>query len=129
MAKHPTEFSHGNSNLDSFRQITEQNLKQSRVSVEEFLKVTQKAIDDLGSQTTAIYDHSLSVAEATISNMFDCGIKLVRVKKPQELAQVQFDFMSHQAQALADRTKEFNARFVLASNAVTEFARRHSKVS
>jgi hypothetical protein len=83
-------------------------------------------IDDIGSQTAAICDHSISLVEGTISNTFDCGFKLMRVKEPQELARAQFDFVSHQVQAIADRTKEFNERFVLASKAA-ELARRQSK--
>jgi hypothetical protein len=72
MAKHPTEFPHVNPNLEWFLQIAEQNVKQSRASVEELLKVTHKMIDDIGSQTAAICDHSISLVEG-ISNTFDCG--------------------------------------------------------
>jgi hypothetical protein len=34
----------------------------------------------------------------------------MRVKEPQELAQAQYDFVSHQVQAIADQTKEFNGK-------------------
>jgi hypothetical protein len=59
MAKHPTEFPHVNPNLEWFLKIAEQN-------------VTHKMIDDIGSQTAAICDHSISLVEG-ISNTFDCG--------------------------------------------------------
>ena len=64
--------------MNWFRQIAEQNLKQSR----------------------AIFEHSMSLAERTVSNTLDCGFKMARLREPQELVQVQTDFLSRQAQAM-----------------------------
>jgi hypothetical protein len=57
----------------------------------------------------------------------------VGLREPQELAQIQTDFLSRQAQAIADQTKEFNERFVKGAeqlaNAAAESARRRSKAA
>ena len=98
-------------NMNLFRQIAEQNLKQSR----------------------AICEHSMSLAERTISNTLDCGFKMARLKEPQELVQVQTDFLSRQAQAFADQAREFNERLLKEAeemtNTVVEATRRQSKVA
>jgi hypothetical protein len=46
------------------------------------------------------------LAEETLSNTFDFAQKLVRMREPQELAQLQSEFVSRQAQVLGDQTKE-----------------------
>ncbi len=94
-----------------FRQIAERNLKQGRESLEELFKVNRKMADAFGDQASAFCNHSMSLAEQTLSNTFDCGISVLRLKEPQELAQVQTDFVSRQAQAFADQTKQLNQRF------------------
>jgi hypothetical protein len=97
--------------MNWFRQIAEQNLKQSR----------------------AICEHSMSLAERTISNTLDCGFKLARLREPQELVQVQTDFLSRQAQAFADQAKELNERLVQEAaemtNAFVDATRRQSKAA
>jgi Phasin protein len=133
MAKHPTEFVQPNLGMDWFRQIAEHNLRQGRASLEEFLGFTRKMVDDFGSQASAICEHSMSLSEETISNAFDYGAKLVRVREPLELPQVQIDLVSRQAQAIADQTKELNQKLVRAAeelaNTAAEKARRHSKAA
>jgi len=80
-----------------FRQIAEQDLKQSR----------------------AIFEHSMSLAERTVSNTLDCGFKMARLREPQEFVQVQTDFLSRQAQACADQAKELNERLVKEAEELT----------
>jgi hypothetical protein len=133
MAKHPTEFMQPNLGMDWFRQLAEHNLKQSRASLEEFLGFTRKMVDDFGNQASAICEHSMSLSEETISNAFDYGARLVRVREPLELPQVQIDLVSRQAQAIADQTKELNQKLVKAAedlaNTAAETARKHSKAA
>jgi len=97
--------------MNWFRQIAEQNLKQSR----------------------AICEHSMSLAERTLSNTLDCGFKMARLREPQEFVQVQTDFLSRQAQAFADQAKEFNERLVQdaaeMTNAFVDASRRQSKAA
>jgi len=89
---------------DWLREVGEQNLDQSKTSVEALVI---KAVDAFDQQTSVIVGRSMLAAEETLSNTFDFLHKLVRMKDPQELAQLQSEFVSRQAQVLADQTKEF----------------------
>jgi hypothetical protein len=68
--------------------------------------VARKAVRDVDQQTAAICEHSMTFAEETLSNTFDFAHKLMHMKEPQELAQIQSEFVSRQAQLLGDQTKE-----------------------
>jgi hypothetical protein len=78
----------------------------SKASAETLVIATHKAVYALDQQTSAVLGRSMLAAEET-SNTFDFLHKLVRMKDPQELAQLQSEFISRQAQVLADQTKEF----------------------
>jgi hypothetical protein len=92
--------------MDWLREVAEQNLDQSKAAVETLVIATRKAVHALDQQTSAVLGRSM-LAEETLSNTFDFLHKLVRMKDPQELAQLQNEFVSRQAQVLADQTKEF----------------------
>jgi hypothetical protein len=92
--------------MDWLREVAEQNLDQSKAAVETLVIATRKAVHALDQQTSAVLGQSM-LAEETLSNTFDFLHKLVRMKDPQELAQLQNEFVSRQAQVLADQTKEF----------------------
>lgn len=96
-----------NYGMDWLREVGEQNLDQSKTSVEALVIAMRKAVDAFDQQTSAIVGRSMLAAEETLSNTFDFLHKLVRMKDPQELAQLQSEFVSRQAQVLADQTKEF----------------------
>jgi hypothetical protein len=142
MAQHPTEFTKQTTEramlaasvgMNLFRQIAEQNIKQSRKSMEELGNVTRRVVDDFGNQASAICENSLSLAEETMSNTFDCGFRMLRVREPQEFVQVQTGFVSRQAQLIADRTKELNEKWTKSAehlaNTVAESARTKSKAA
>jgi len=86
--------------------IAEQNLNQSKAALEGFLTIARNAVRSVDWQSSAICEHSIAAAEQTLSNAFDFAHKVVRIKEPQELIQIQSDFVSRQAQMLGDRTKE-----------------------
>ena len=96
-----------NYGMDWVREVAEQNLDQSKASVETLVSATRKAVRAFDHQTSAVLGRSVLAAEETLSNTFDFLHKLVRMKDPQELAQLQSEFVSRQAQVLADQTKEF----------------------
>jgi hypothetical protein len=85
--------------------IAEQNLNQSRAAFEGLLAIARNAVRGADKQTTAICEHSLSLAEETLSNTFDFANRLVRMKEPHEFAQIQTEFLSRQAQLHGDQTK------------------------
>ena len=82
------------------REIAEQNLNQSKVALEGFLTIARNAARSIDRQSSAICEHSIAVAEQMLSNTFVCARKVIHVRQPQELAQIQTDFVSQQAQVL-----------------------------
>jgi hypothetical protein len=58
---------------------------------------------------------------------------MARLREPQELVQVQTDFLSRQAQAFADQAKELNERLAKQAeemtNAFADATRRQSKAA
>ena len=108
MARSTMDFAQPNTEraTDWMRAIAEQNLNQSKAAFEGLLTVARKALRDVDQQTAAICEHSMTFAEETLSNTFDFGHKLMHMKEPQELAQIQSEFVSRQAQLLGDQTKE-----------------------
>jgi hypothetical protein len=85
---------------------------------------TRKTVDALDQQTSAILGRSMSAAEETLSNTFDFLHKLARMKNPQELAQLQREFVSRQAQVLADQTKEFGQPLVQGTSEMAKTTER-----
>jgi hypothetical protein len=114
MARNTMDFARQNTEqaTDWIRAIAEQNLDQSRAAFEGLLTVARKAVREVDQQTAAICEHSISLAEETLANTFDFAHKLVRMKEPQELVQLQSEFVSRQAQLLGDQTKELGQRMV-----------------
>jgi len=112
MAKRASDFAQQNTEramemtaygMDWMREFTERNLEQTKTAVESLLTITRKAVDDLDHQTSVIREHSLSLAEETLANAFDFAHRALHVREPQQLAQLQSEFVSRQAQALGDR--------------------------
>jgi hypothetical protein len=88
------------------REIAEQNLNQSKAALDGFLTIARNAVRSIDRQSSAICEHSIAVAEQTLSNAFECARNVVHVREPQELAQIQTDFISRQAQMLGDHAKD-----------------------
>ena len=116
MSKNATDFAERNTEravqatnygMDWLREVGEQNLDQSKTSVEALVIATRKAVDAFDQQTSAIRGRSMLAAEETLSNTFDFLHKLIRMKDPQQLAQLQNEFVSRQAQVLGEQAKEF----------------------
>jgi hypothetical protein len=113
-----------NYGMDWLREVAEQNLDQSKASAETLMIATRKAVHALDQQTSAVLGRSMSAAEETLSNTFDFLHKLVRMKDPQELAQLQSEFVSRQAQVLADQTKEFGQTLVQGTSELAKTTER-----
>jgi hypothetical protein len=92
--------------LNWLRDMTEQNLRQSKAVFEGFLATVQKTADTFDQQSAELRGRSLSLATETLSNSFDFARQAVRVREPQELVQLQSEFVSRQAQAFAEQAKE-----------------------
>ncbi|HKF09277.1 MAG TPA: phasin family protein [Xanthobacteraceae bacterium] len=139
MARNTMDFARQNTEqaTDWIRAIAEQNLDQSRAAFEGLLKVARSAVREVDQQTAAICEHSISLADETLANTFDFAHKLVRMKEPQELIQLQSEFVSRQARLLGDQTKELGQRMVKGVQdtakatraAATESSRRQSEAA
>ena len=115
MAKSSTHFAQQNTEravqatnygMNWMREIAEQNLTQSKATLEGLLMITRKTVDDIDHQAAVIRAHSMGLVEETLSNTFDFAQKLVRIKEPQELPRLQSEFVSRQAQVFGDQAKE-----------------------
>ena len=94
------------------RAIAEQNLNQSKAAFEGLLTIARNAVPSGDRKSSAICEHSIAAAEQTLSNAFDFAHKVIRIKEPQELVQIQSDFVSRQAQVLGGQTKELGQRMM-----------------
>ena len=113
-------FQATNYGMNWMREIAEQNLIESKAAIEGFLTISRKAVDGMDHQASVICKSSMLFAEETLSNTFDLAHKLVRMREPQELAQIQSDFVSRQAQIVGDQTKELGQRVAEGVNDVTK---------
>jgi hypothetical protein len=93
------------------RAIAEQNLNQSKAAFEGLLTIARNAVRGDDHQAAFIRG-SIMFAEETLSNTFDFAHKLVRMREPQEFAQIQTEFVSRQAQVLGDQTKDLGQRIM-----------------
>ena len=107
-------------------ELAEQSLNQSKVVVDRLFKVTRKMAEEFDNQTSATREHSTSLIETTLSNTFDFGHKLARLRGPQELVELQSEFVSRQSQAIADQTKELAQKI---KNGTTGAAARPSRAA
>jgi hypothetical protein len=105
MAKNTMDFARQSTEqavpaTDWVRAIAEQNLNQSKAAFEDLLTIARNAVRGVDQQA-AFVRGSMTFAEKTLENTFDFAHKLVRMKEPQEFAQIQTEFVSRQAQMLA----------------------------
>ena len=116
MAKSPMDFAQQNTEramqaTNWMRAIAEQNLNQSKAAFEGLLTIARNAVGGVDQQAAFIHD-TMTLAEETLANTFDFAHKLVRMKEPQELVQIQTEFVSRQAQLLGNQTKEIGERIM-----------------
>ena len=121
MAKGPSRFTGQNTEeamqatnygMNWMRELAEQNLNQSRVLLENLLTITRKAVDDMDHQSSELRHRSMLLAGETISNAFEFAQKAVRAREPQEIAQLQGEFLTRQAHTIADQSKELGQSMV-----------------
>ena len=88
-----------------FRAIADQGLSQSKAVLDGYLAMSKKAFENADLQVTDMNRRSILVAEETLSNAFEFAHKLVSVKEPQQLATLQTEFVSRQAEIFAEQMK------------------------
>jgi hypothetical protein len=102
--------------------IAEQNLNQSKAALEGLLTIARNAVPSVHRQSSAICEHSIAAAEQSLSNAFDFAHRVIRIKEPQELVQIQSDFVSRQAQVLGEQTKELGQRMMQGAQEIEKAA-------
>ena len=114
------------------REFAEVSFNQSRQAIDGFMRMTRKMAEDFENQASVIREHMTALTQKTVANTMEYGEKLTSAKEPQDFAQFQSEFLSRQAQTLADQTKEFSQKMERAaqvfandaSSAIAEATRR-----
>lgn len=101
-----------NYGVDWMRQLAEQGLDQSKVIFESLLATAHSSAGTIDQQASEIRERSLTLASQSLSNGFDFAHRILRARDPQEVIQLQSEFLSRQAQALADQAKELGQAMV-----------------
>lgn len=100
------------------RDFAEKSVEQARKAFEGFAGAAQKALStsaDLpfgvpaGAKDMSV--KALSYAEANVNAAFDLAQKLVHAKDPQEVFQLQSEYVKAQLNAIQEQTKELGAAF------------------
>lgn len=99
------------------RDFAEKSVEQARKAFEGFAGAAQKALSSAADLpitppgATDIGVKALSFAEANVNAAFDLAQKLVHAKDPQEVLQLQSEFVKAQMNAIQEQTKELGAVF------------------
>jgi hypothetical protein len=117
MARNNMEFARQNTEQAAqatnwMRAMAQQNLSQSRAAFEGFLAFTRNALRSIDQQSSAICEHSIAIAEQTLSNAFEFAHKAIQVREPRELAQIQSEFVSRQTEVLGAQAKELGQKLM-----------------
>jgi phasin len=100
------------------RDFAEKSVEQARKAFEGFSGAAQKAISSLDAPGVPFSDgakdlsiKALAYADANVKASFDLAQKLVQAKDPQEVLQLQSEYLKSQFQSFQDQAKEFGTFF------------------
>jgi hypothetical protein len=102
--------------MDWMRGVAEQSLNLSKAAFEGYLTTARKTAESINHQASEIHERSISLATEALSHTFDFANMVVHVKEPQEVLRLQSEFLSRQAQTLADQAKELGQMMVQSAN-------------
>jgi phasin family protein len=94
-----------NYGMDWMRQLMEESLNQTRAIFDGFLTTARKTADSFDQQAAEVRERSMSMATDTLSNSMDFAHRALKVRQPQDLLQLQTEFVSRQAQVVAENSK------------------------
>jgi hypothetical protein len=101
-----------------FSEIAEQNLKQGIGALDGTLRTVRKAADAFGHQASSVREHSAALLEKSMGNAAELGNRLARSKDPLQWAEAQSEFLSKQAQAMANGAQSLGEALINGSNEV-----------
>lgn len=99
------------------RDFAEKSVEQARKAFEGFAGAAQKALTSTGELPMVppgakdMGVKALSFAEANVNAAFDLAQKLVHAKDPQEVFQLQSEFVKAQLSAIQEQTQALGAAF------------------
>jgi len=99
------------------RDFAEKSVEQARKAFEGFSDAAQKAIASVEgtplvhSGARDVSAKALSFADANVKAAFDLAHKIVQAKDPQEVLQLQTEFVKSQMGVIQEQTKELGAVF------------------
>jgi phasin len=99
------------------RDFAEKSVEQARKAFEGFAGAAHKALVSTGDFPIAppgakdFGSKALSYAEANVNAAFDLAQKLVHAKDPQEVFQLQSEFLKSQFSVFQEQTKELSTAF------------------
>jgi phasin len=98
------------------RDFAEKSVEQARKAFEGFAGAAQKAIGSVDTTTATFHvgakdvsAKALGYAEANVNAAFDLAQKLLRAKDPQEVLQLQAEYVKSQVEAIQSQAKDLGA--------------------
>jgi len=104
------------SGVNWMREIAEQGVRQSRAVFDGVLNTAQATADIFDHQATEARQRSMTLAAETLSNTFDFAQRFIRAGNPQEMIQLQSEFITRQVQMFAEQTKELGQNVLQGAN-------------
>ena len=96
-----------NNGMDWVRQVTEEGLEQTASMLDRFISGVGRAADTFDRQAAEVRDRSLLIARETLTNSMEFAQQAMHVRQPQELFQLQSEFVSKQAHTFAEHSRHF----------------------
>ena len=104
------------SGLNWVREVAEHSVRQSRAVFDGVLNTAQATAEILDHQASEARQRSMTLAAETLSNTFDFAQRFVRATNPQEMIQLQSEFITRQVQMFTEQTKELGQNVIQGAN-------------
>src|SRR5262245_18502303 len=118
-----------NFGADWFREIANEGLNQSKAVQDGYFAISKRAFENVDRQAIDMNKRSMLVAEETLSNAFDFAHRLVSVRERQQLATLQSEFASRQAEIFADQMKMLSQNAMQSGSDFMQTARHEAERS
>jgi hypothetical protein len=95
-----------NYGLDWMRQLTGHGLDQGKVIFDSLINSAHASAETIDRQAAELRERSLALVSRSVANGFDFAHRILRARDGHEVIQLQSEFLSRQAHALAEQAKE-----------------------
>ena len=89
---------------------------------ESSFTTARHAFEEVEQQASEIRGRLLSLTEATLANSFEFAQKVVQARGPQELLQLESEFISRQAQLITEQSKRLSESAMRGAQEVARMA-------